>query len=78
MQLKISSNYIPQTPITGHAGNVVLNPSIQLDNSVFLSELHQAMNLLFDVKRHININKVNFAVNERPYDVTLNEMMGAT
>lgn len=29
------------------------------------------MNLLFDCKKHININKTNFAVNERPYDVTM-------
>lgn len=36
------------------------------------------MNVLFDTKRHININKLNFAVNERPYDVTLNEMLGAS
>lgn len=62
----------------GHAGNIVMNPSIQQDNSVFLSELHQALNVLFDTKRHININKLNFAVNERPYDVTLNEMIATT
>ena len=34
------------------------------------------MNLLFDASKHININKVNFAINERPYDVTLFEMLG--
>ena len=28
------------------------------------------MNVLFDCKRHININKLNFAIIERPYDVT--------
>jgi len=37
---------------------------------VFLSELHQALNILFDCKRHVNINKLNFAINDRPYDVT--------
>lgn len=36
------------------------------------------MNLLFDCKRHININKLNFAINERPYDVTLgSSILGA-
>lgn len=29
MQLKISSNYIPQNPILGHAGNIIMNPTIQ-------------------------------------------------
>ena len=37
---------------------------------MFLSELHQALNILFDCKRHVNINKLNFAINDRPYDVT--------
>lgn len=32
------------------------------------------MNLLFDCKRHININKLNFSINDRPYDVNLNKM----
>lgn len=36
------------------------------------------MNVLFDCKKHININKVNFAVNERPYDVTLINFLGNT
>lgn len=49
----------------------MLNPLVLEDNSVFLSELHQALNILFDCKRHININKLNFAINERPYDITL-------
>lgn len=34
------------------------------------------MNCLFDTKRHININKLNFAINERPYDVTLSKLFG--
>lgn len=55
-----------------------MNPTIQQDNSVFLSELQQALNVLFDTKRHININKLNFCINERPYDVALNEMYGAS
>lgn len=53
-----------------------MNSNISADNSVFLSELHQAMNLFFDCKKHININKLNFAINERPYDVTLNTFLG--
>ena len=36
------------------------------------------MNMLFDAKKHININKLNFAINERPYDVTLATMLGST
>lgn len=32
--------------------------------------------MLFDCKKHININKVNFAINNRPYDVTMNTAMG--
>lgn len=55
-----------------------MNSLVQQDNSVYLSELHQAMNLLFDCKRHININKLNFAINERPYDVTMNSTILAT
>lgn len=34
------------------------------------------MNALFDCKRHININKLNFSINERPYDVTLDYLLG--
>lgn len=48
-----------------------MNANVPYDNSVYLSELQQAMNVLFDTKRHININKLNFAINERPYDVTM-------
>lgn len=36
------------------------------------------MNMLFDCKKHININKTNFAVNERPYDVTMTTATGIT
>jgi hypothetical protein len=32
------------------------------------------MNILFDTSKHININKLNFSINERPYDVTLSKM----
>lgn len=31
--------------------------------------------MLFDCKRHININQVNFAPNQRPYDVTLDSII---
>lgn len=34
------------------------------------------MNILFDCKRHININKANFAINNRPYDVTISKALG--
>lgn len=40
--------------------------------------MHSSMNMLFDCKKHININKVNFAINERPYDVTMNIASGIT
>ena len=40
MQLKIGSTYVPQNPILGHGGNIVMNQQIQQDNSVYLSELH--------------------------------------
>lgn len=32
------------------------------------------MNCLFDTQKHININKLNFAINDRPYDVTLSKL----
>lgn len=60
----------------GHAGNICINSKIKLDNSVYLSELHAGLNLLFDCKKHININKTNFAINARPYDVTMSTAMG--
>jgi hypothetical protein len=34
--------------------------------------------MLFDCKKHININKLNFAINERPYDVTGSTYFGLT
>ena len=36
------------------------------------------MNILFDCKKHININKANFAVNQRPYDVSMSTALGMT
>lgn len=56
----------------------MINSKTTYDNSVYLSELHAAMNMLFDCKKHININKTNFAVNERPYDVTMSTATGIT
>ena len=76
MQLKVGSTYIPQNPIVGHAGNIVINGTNKYDNSIYLSELHSAMNMLFDCKKHININKTNFAPNARPYDVTFSSVLG--
>lgn len=62
----------------GHAGNICINSKIKTDNSIYLSELHAGLNILFDCKKHININKANFAINARPYDVTMTTAMGIT
>lgn len=76
MQLKTGSTFLPQMPIVGHAGNIIMNPNVPYSNAVYLSELHQALNLLFDCKRHTNINGLNFAINERPYDITMSTVQG--
>ena len=36
------------------------------------------MNLLFDCKKYISINKTNFAPNQRPYDVSMKTFAGLT
>lgn len=40
MQLKIGSQYIPQNPVTGNAGNILTNAVNTQDNTQFLVQLH--------------------------------------
>lgn len=68
MQLKIGSDYIPQYPITGHAGNVIKNSDIDEDNTDFIISLYKCFNHLFDVNQKGVITPINFAINNRPYD----------
>ena len=69
MQLKIGIDYFPSLPIEGNAG-CIANTEGNGDNSEFLINLYKTFNKLHDVLSDNFINQVNFAVNERPYDVT--------
>lgn len=69
LQLKISNNYIPPQPIIGHGGNVIYTGA-ERSNTPFLIQLHKAFNKLFNIGPTTYINPVNFAVNNRPYDIS--------
>lgn len=69
LQLKIGIDYYPSLPIEGNAGSIA-NTEGNGDNSEFLINTYKTFNKLHDVMSDNFINQVNFAVNERPYDVT--------
>lgn len=67
--MKISNTYIPPQPIDGHAGNI-LPVGNDKSNAPFIIELHKTFGKLFNIGQNMYINATNFAVNDRPYDVT--------
>lgn len=69
MQLKIGINYYPSQPIEGNSGDSKKWQNNTANNE-FLLNLYKTFNQLNDAESTAFINAENFAVNERPYDVT--------
>jgi hypothetical protein len=69
MQFKANGNYYPLQPIQGNAGNPeVLNTTG--DNWDFIEPLYLSYNFLFNTNVPMpRINRKNFAVNGRIYNV---------
>lgn len=70
LQIKIGLEYFPDKALEGHAGNPYLVDKEGENNWIFLYELWKNFGHLNDVFQHNIINRHNFCINERPYDVT--------
>lgn len=68
MQLKVGTDYIPQTPIIGHAGNLAKNNIIKADCTAFFTELVRAYGYLFNPSHKMFITPQQFVLNERGWD----------
>ena len=66
---KIAVDYWPPQPYKGNGGNVASN-NYDDDNSIFVENIYWSGNYMFSKAPLPRINPYNFAVNERPYDVT--------
>lgn len=69
MQVRIGVDYFPSQPIEGHAG-CSFGVTSKGGNNEFLINLYKAFGKLHDTVSDNFISIYNFAVNERPYDVT--------
>lgn len=70
IQTKIGLEYFPDQPLEGHGGNPYALTKQDENNWIYLYELHKLFGTLNDTLSGTIINKHNFAINERPYDVT--------
>ena len=66
---KLGVDYWPPQPYKGNAGNVTSN-NIDDDNSVFVENLYWNSDYMFSKAPLPRINAYNFALNERPYNIT--------
>lgn len=70
LQATIGFERYPEFPLEGHAGNTRVENKYDKDNSIFYGELLRCFSHPADAKSHTIINKYNFALNDRPYDIT--------
>lgn len=73
IQTKVGLEWFPDKPLEGHGGNPYVIGKGGENNWVFLYELWKTFGHMNDVFQHHIINRHNFAINERPYDVTNTE-----
>ena len=71
IQVKIGLEYFPDQPLEGHGGNPYALAKNEENNWIYLYELHKLFGTLNDTLSGTIMNRHNFAVNERPYNVTL-------
>lgn len=70
LQAKFGIDYVPDKPIEGHGGNPEIYTTTDVNNEVFLRELYRCFNIVNVQQPDCVVNKFNYAVNQRPYDVT--------
>ncbi|HMW40261.1 MAG TPA: hypothetical protein PKD57_12720 [Saprospiraceae bacterium] len=70
LQAKFGIDYVPDKPIEGHGGNPDLYSLTDVNNEIYLRELYRSFNIVNVQQPDCVVNKFNFAINQRPYDVT--------
>ena len=69
MQIRLKTQFYPSQPIVGNAGNPEYYQG-QSDNAPFLRQLYLSNNYIFNLNTPMpKINRVNFAINGRNYNV---------
>lgn len=66
--LKLGGKYYPQKPILGHAGNIAQSSGETRTNKEFMLWVSKCFGTYYNCEKDININPLNFAVNDRFYD----------
>jgi hypothetical protein len=72
-QMRVGTEYIPTTPITGHTGCIRTDRGsgvIKGDYSAFLVETQKAWGKFFDMSDSTLINATNYTINSTPFDPT--------
>ena len=70
LQAKVGLEYYPEKALEGHGGNAYIVGASQKNNWVYIYELWRTFSHMNDIFQHTIINRYNFAIDERPYDVT--------
>lgn len=70
LQTKIGLDYFPEKAFDAHAGQPDIAASGEKNNAIFLNEVLKSFGYLNSEKSSCILNKYNFAVNQRHYDVT--------
>ena len=70
IQTKIGLEYFPEQQLMGHGGNPYALTKNDENNWIYIYELHKLFGTLNDTLSGSIINRHNFCINERPYDIT--------
>lgn len=70
LQAKFGIDYVPDKPIEGHGGNPEIYSVNDVNNEIYMRELYRSFNIVNVQQPDCVVNRFNFAVNQRPYDVT--------
>lgn len=66
----MGTEYIPSVPITGHAGNTMIDPNApeRGDNSIFFYNCKKSWGKQNEISSEIMVDEGNFSVNDRLYN----------
>lgn len=70
LQAKFGIDYVPDKPIEGHGGNPDMVLPTDKNNETFIRELYRCFNISNFYSPTSIVNKYNFAINQRIFDVT--------
>lgn len=67
LRLRLNEGYLPLDGIKGHSGNPDPFDSTGVDNTNFVTWVHQSLNRMYNNEEECIFTKENYAINDRAY-----------